>query len=501
MHTTRFKKLIESDDDVGGVIRMQQLLFAGLLNFRKESQKRENHRRKPYLLGQRNGPGNSLIFVNICTMRFLILIILLLSGVTLSAQSRLTEHTLTLDAQENAAQATISDFHWMAGRWEGTGFGGWVEENWNPAVGGTMIGSYRLVKDSKPDFYEFLALVPDGESITYRVKHFTPDLVGWEEKDATVDFPLVKVEHNVAYFSGLTVKRDGDNLTHHLALKGKDGGHQEVTLSYTLRAFPKSQEAADFEKTISAIPQIPLLMLGSYHMSNPGMDRFNLEADDVTTPKRQEEIQAVVDRLALWKPTKVAVEGPLNDSLAQARYQAYLRGEIVPRKSEEEQIGFRLAKQLGHDKIYPIDVRMMLDDEEIGKLIGSNPQKYGRYMAELEQFGGSAMQTMGEWLSTGTIGKMLYNMNDPDLIDISHGGYFRAFVPIGEGDNYAGTDMLNTWYHRNLRIFSNLHKIQDRPDDRIFIVYGAGHIPLLRQFAKDSPYFRVEDVQDYLRGL
>lgn len=37
--------------------------------------------------------------------------------------------------------------------------------------------------------------------------------------------------------------------------------------------------------------RIAVLLLGSYHMSNPGMDQFNLEADDVLAPKRQAELQ------------------------------------------------------------------------------------------------------------------------------------------------------------------------------------------------------------------
>ncbi len=97
-------------------------------------------------------------------------------------------------------------------------------------------------------------------------------------------------------------------------------------------------------------------------MSNPGTDQFNLESDDVLLPKRQAEIKEVVDLLKRFNPTKVAVEAPRGDSATIARYKAYVKGEIELRKSEEEQIGFRLAKLLGHETIYPIDVRMNLDN-------------------------------------------------------------------------------------------------------------------------------------------
>ena len=40
--------------------------------------------------------------------------------------------------------------------------------------------------------------------------------------------------------------------------------------------------------------RIPVLLIGSYHMSNPGADRFNLESDDVLSTRRQQEIEDVV---------------------------------------------------------------------------------------------------------------------------------------------------------------------------------------------------------------
>ena len=243
---------------------------------------------------------------------------------------------------------------------------------------------------------------------------------------------------------------------------------------------------------------IPVLYLGSYHMSNPGADQFNLEADDVLQPKRQAEIQEVIDLLKAFNPTKVAVESPLNDSLTLARYEGYLSGEIKLRKSEEEQIGFRLAKEMGHKTIYPIDVRMGLDNAGLSNLVQGNPQKFGPIIGGLEPAGNKAMEIMADWLANGTIREMLLKMNDPTTEDIALSMYFQYFVPIVEDDNYAGADMVNTWYHRNLRIFSNLHQISDRTDDRILVVYGQGHVPLLKHFTRMSPFFEIVEAANYL---
>jgi len=432
---------------------------------------------------------------------FTLVLYLIIHTGALFSQSKLTEHTLALDKPENAASASIEDFAWLAGRWDGKGFGGDVEETWSPILGGTMVGTFRLVNEEGPDFYELLLLAPEGNSVAYKVKHFHPDFTGWEEKDELISFPLVKMTQDAVYFHGLTLQRLGDKCIHYLAIGQKDGTHKEVSLEYMLRDHPVSAAAQELSTSVQAPNEIPLLILGSYHMSNPGQDMFNLKADDVLVPKRQEEIQAVVDRLALWRPTKIAIEARYGDSIVTERYKAYLRGEYVLRDREEEQIGFRLAKQLGHEMIYPIDVQVDMDDSGLNGVIASNPAKYGSYMQELPVIGQMAIAQMDKWLNEGTIGSMLYNMNDPELNTLSHAFYFRVFAPLVSGDNYAGIDLINSWYHRNLKIFGNLHQITDRADDRIFIIYGQGHVPLLQQFAKDSPYFRVDDVQEYLRGL
>jgi hypothetical protein len=132
-----------------------------------------------------------------------------------------------------------------------------------------------------------------------------------------------------------------------------------------------------------------------------------------------------------------------------------------------------------------------------GRLVGENPE-LGRHLAGLQEYGEWAMATMGKLLSEGTVGQMLYKINTPDAISWANSGYLEFFLPVVKADNYAGADYVAAWYQRNLRIFSNLHQISDSPDDRVFVIYGAGHIPHLRTFVSESPHFCVEDPLPYL---
>ena len=430
--------------------------------------------------------------------RFTLWLLVICSAVT--AQSKLTENTLRLDDPANMPTASIDDLAWLTGRWLGEGFGGILEENWNPPLGGTMVATFRLVSESKPGFYEICLIVPEGNSLVYKVKHFNPDFTGWEEKSEYERFLLVKLEPNAAYFDGFTMKLDGNTCHLFLAMKQKDGSYQEASLTYhrsTTTATPESQEAlSEFQFQGK---KIPLMLLGTYHMGNPGADQFNLEADDVLAPKRQTEIEEVVKKLAAFKPTKICVEAPFGDSATISRYREYLAGKRELRRSEEEQIGFRLAKMLGHETIYPIDVRMNLDQPGLEQVIASNPAVHGARMGSLEKLGADAIAKMDQWLKEGTIGDMLYEMNRPEFLDLNYELYLRIFLPTVEGDNYAGADLVAAWNQRNLRIMSNLHQIGCTPEDRVLVVYGQGHVPLFERIAKDSPHFEVVDVLQYLK--
>jgi hypothetical protein len=99
-----------------------------------------------------------------------------------------------------------------------------------------------------------------------------------------------------------------------------------------------------------------VLVLGAYHMANPGRDIFKMSADDVLAPRRQAEIAEAFEVLKKFEPTKIAVEAEVSDQSLPKRYADYLAGKHALSRSEVEQIGFRLAKELGLKAVYPVDV-------------------------------------------------------------------------------------------------------------------------------------------------
>lgn len=151
------------------------------------------------------------------------------AGDPVFAETALTEHTFTLDEGEEPGPATIADVAWLAGSWGGEALDGEAEEIWTPPRGSAMLGMFRLLKDEQPVFFELMTLTEREGRVVLRLKHFDPDLTGWESRDETVDFPLIRFTDTALFFDGLTFERDGDDrILVYLAMSGDDGTREET---------------------------------------------------------------------------------------------------------------------------------------------------------------------------------------------------------------------------------------------------------------------------------
>jgi len=135
---------------------------------------------------------------------------------------------LFLAASAHAATGTVDDMAWLAGHWTGTGLGGHCTETWSPVDNGVMLGTFRLVREGKPVFYEFLAVGMFEGKLAMRLKHFHADITGWEQPEKFVEFKHTKTEGNTIEFEGLRFVREGnEKVTIFLKLRGKDGAVRE----------------------------------------------------------------------------------------------------------------------------------------------------------------------------------------------------------------------------------------------------------------------------------
>ncbi|MBD3298146.1 MAG: hypothetical protein GF341_05780 [candidate division Zixibacteria bacterium] len=162
-----------------------------------------------------------------------LLLLAVLTTSPLPAQDQLTEHTLRLNDGAQPAMATIDDIAWLAGSYRGDGLGGVVEEIWSEPRAGMMVGLFRATKNDTLMFTELMYISEEDSSLVLRLKHFNPDLTGWEEKNEVEEFHLVKMTDDAIYFDGLTIRtRDNGGMEAYVNARKSDGTLSEFGFVY-----------------------------------------------------------------------------------------------------------------------------------------------------------------------------------------------------------------------------------------------------------------------------
>ncbi len=99
-------------------------------------------------------------------------------------------------------------------------------------MGNSMMFVFRMVNDDKVPFYESGHIQQLDNSIILQLKHFDGNMRGWEEKNQTIDFKLVKLEPNKVYFEGLTMEKISDDQMNVWVLIEEGGNQEEVLFAY-----------------------------------------------------------------------------------------------------------------------------------------------------------------------------------------------------------------------------------------------------------------------------
>jgi len=237
-----------------------------------------------------------------------------------------------------------------------------------------------------------------------------------------------------------------------------------------------------------------VLVLGTYHMANPGRDINNMQADDVLAPKRQQEITQLIEVLKKFHPTKIAIEQDVGSERVKKEYSDYLAGKYTLSQNEVDQIGYRLAKELGHKTIYSVDEEADFPWQRVVDYVRGSGQK--EKFDALNANWGAVVKEQGEFLKSHSVLEMFEYMNS-DARAARDVAFYFAMVPYGEPGDYAGSDLLAAWYQRNIRIYHNIVNLIDSPNDRVLVVYGAGHLGWLQQDVANDASVRLRKLAEF----
>ena len=247
---------------------------------------------------------------------------------------------------------------------------------------------------------------------------------------------------------------------------------------------------------VHAAAPVEVLILGTYHMGNPGLDLHNSKADDVLAPSRQRQLEAVVDDLARFKPTRIAVEWKADDLPMHnlPAYHDFLDGKREGSRNEIDQIAFRLARKMKLAEVQGIDAEGDFPYEELQAYAAKSGRS--KALQSATALIESNVRSFDERQATSSVGELLRSMNDAQSIRDDQAFYMRM-LSFGSGSEQPGADLAGQWAIRNLRICARLAQIA-KPGDRVVVVYGAGHNHLLRQCVIDMPDWKLVETNDFL---
>jgi hypothetical protein len=235
-----------------------------------------------------------------------------------------------------------------------------------------------------------------------------------------------------------------------------------------------------------------VMILGTIHMDNPGLDLHNTKVGDVLQPNFQAQIARVTDALASFKPTAVHVEWPA--AAAREKYALYLADKLEPSRDEVVQLGFRLARTMGLQNVHGIDADAAFPYGAVQAFAKAHGQQ--ALLDSLHAVVEARARAEEELLKTQGIPAVLRHINDPEQGRNDH-AFYRTMLRIGAGNEQPGADLLTAWYRRNFLICANILQLSN-PDDRIVVIFGGGHSFLLRQCISETPGLKLIEANDYL---
>ncbi len=251
-------------------------------------------------------------------------------------------------------------------------------------------------------------------------------------------------------------------------------------------------------------PQPHVLLLGTFHFNYPGLDDHKTDKSkevDVLAEQRQREIKELLDVIMRFKPNKLCVE--TQGAWLWHEYQEYKQGKPLGR-NEYYQLGFNIMDRAGLDTLYAVDARPLIYELRYG----ADSARYMGWVDSLYRdwdWGGetnisllydSLYEATDDYEASHTLLESFLSMNDDHALDRDFGAYLNGGFMLREHD---GADILSIhWYNRNLRIFRNIKRITSGPEDRILVIFGAGHMGILKHLFDCDPTYKVVRLNELL---
>jgi len=244
--------------------------------------------------------------------------------------------------------------------------------------------------------------------------------------------------------------------------------------------------------------RVKVLLLGTFHFDNPGLDVAKFQDANILSAKRQKEVQEVNTALEAFAPDKIFIEAtPSMQSATDSSLAAYKAGKKELEAPEIQQLAFRLAKELNHATLYGVDYRdaQFPFDSLMKSAAEANQTQITSHVQKTIE---NIQQSFNEALHNSTIREMLLRENNETAIKFQHEFYLKL-LSAGKFGNHVGSYLVSEWWRRNMVIYENILKQLNGKEERILVLFGSGHTAVLNELMKFNSEIELVAVADVLK--
>ncbi|HIP47399.1 MAG TPA: hypothetical protein EYG92_00320 [Lutibacter sp.] len=251
------------------------------------------------------------------------------------------------------------------------------------------------------------------------------------------------------------------------------------------------------ENTNTELSEIPkVTIIGTFHF-NATNDYSSVQIDSIFSDKRQKELDQLINKTKAFNPTKIMVEWePETKTELDKNLKKYLNNEFVLPQNEIYQIGFRLAKETGIKELFPIDYQMDLGDAKLVEYLKEKNtfSEFENFISDINKY--AAVET--DYLKSHSITDYFNKMNSTDSDNFNRNIYLDKLSSISNEPGNPLLEYVSNWYKRNIFIMGQID-VHLQKNDRILVLIGAGHKPILKDLYKNRKNIEYIDIQEYLK--
>lgn len=244
--------------------------------------------------------------------------------------------------------------------------------------------------------------------------------------------------------------------------------------------------------------QTEILLVGTFHFNNPGLDIVKNKAFDIKNSKTQTELDIIAQKIADFNPTKIFVERPYqNQKELDSTYNLYKKGTLPVSTDEIYQLAFRVAKLNKNTSLEAIDYNGFdFPFGEVMEIMETRKQTdlKEKIMNITKEIGNDFNKKLENGISLTNI--LLYHNTDEFRYHANH--IYDIILNAGNETDFEAAHLLAQWNNRNLYMYSLLKKKTTKKDERVMVLLGASHIANIKVILDANKQWKTVELKDVL---